>query len=84
MLAQYLICSVGAHIKKCHVIKLSFLVIPVTEILAVNLFGLYVLCSIIFRQCDALKRICLLFFFISFAHIDVYMIGIKDEKLHVI
>lgn len=79
MLAQCLICSVGAHIKKCHVIKLSVFVIIVTEILAVNLFGLYVLCSQIFRPCDALKRIWLLFFFISFAHIDVCMIWINDE-----
>lgn len=78
MLAQCLICSVGAHIKKCHVIKLSFFVIVVTEILAVNLFGLYVLCSQIFRPCDALKRICLLFFY-KFAHIDVCMIWINDE-----
>ena len=70
MLAQCLICSVGAHIKKCHIIKLSFFVIIVTEILAVNLFGLYVLCSQIFRPCDALKRI---------AHIDVCMIWINDE-----
>ena len=70
MLAQCLICSVGAHIKKCHVIKLSFFVIIVTEILAVNLFGLYVLCSQIFRPCDALKRI---------EHIDVCMIWINDE-----
>lgn len=77
MLAQCLICSVGAHIKKCHVIN------PSSLLLSLKYWQLTFLVCMFYvpKYSDhvMLSREFVFCFFYKFAHIDVCMIWINDE-----